>query len=85
MKRIIEWAMGSTWFKKYSAAIGGVALGMWIEATYWREIRATLEVWGIERDTWLRCLLALAAAAGLSLSVGLSAAKTRQDKAKVTP
>ena len=85
MNRILQWAIGSTAFKKANSVIGGFALGLWTSATYWREIKATLAVWGVERDTWLRCLLAVAAAAGLSLSVGLSAAKTRQDKAKVTP
>ena len=53
MIKVLQWFVQSTWFKKYAAVIGGVALGMWIEASYWRQIKGTLQAWGIERDEFL--------------------------------
>ncbi len=72
--------IGSTYFKKYSAAIGGFCLGAWFQASYWRQIRGTLEAWGCEREWYLGGLIAIAGAAGLALSQGLSMVKTRQEK-----
>jgi hypothetical protein len=80
MNKLVQWMVGSTWFKKFSGIIGGFAGGMWVSRMYWREINATLEVWGIEADEFTKALLAVATAAGIGLSVLLSVAKTKQDK-----
>jgi len=85
MKTVLQWFVQSTWFKKYSAFIGGIALGMWIEASYWRQIKATLAAWGIERDEFLDGLLFLAGAAGIAGSIGLSLAKSALAKEKNKP
>jgi uncharacterized membrane protein len=80
MNKIFAWMIGSTQFKKWSGVIGGFCLGLWVSANYWREIRATLDVWEISRDQWHGFLLAVVGASGIALSVGLSAAKKRQEK-----
>jgi len=85
MIKVLQWFVQSTWFKKYSAVIGGIALGMWIEASYWRQIKGTLQAWGIERDEFLDGLLLLAGAAGIAGSIGLSLAKSALAKGKNKP
>jgi hypothetical protein len=80
MNKLIQWMIGSTWFKKFSGIIGGFAGGMWVSRMYWREINATLEVWGIEADEFTKALLAVAMAAGIGLSVFLSVAKKKKDR-----
>jgi len=46
MNNLVQWMIGSTYFKKWSGIIGGFCAGMWAQATYWMEIRATREAWG---------------------------------------
>ena len=80
MQKILAWLITSVWFKKYAGILGGIALGMWIQANYWKQIRGTLEIWGIAADAWSQFLLAIAGAAGIVASVGLTMAKLKQDK-----
>ena len=77
MQSILAWAIQSTQFKKWSGIIGGFAAGMWCMMTYHREIRATLAVWGVDKDQWGNFLILVIGASGVAASVGLSAAKSR--------
>ncbi len=76
----LQAVFASTWYRKANSVIGGFALGLWVSANYWRQIRATLDVWGVERSTWLNLLLAIVAASGIGQSVWLSAAKQRRER-----
>ena len=78
MNRLLEWLIGSSWFKKYSAMFGGIALGMWVQATYWKQIKATLDIWGIPHDAWMKFLWAVIGAAGIAMSIGLTLVKGKQ-------
>ena len=80
MTHIIQWMVRTAWFRKASSLLAGFTTGLWVSANYWRQIRATLEVWGIERETWLRCLLLVMAAGLGGLSVSLTRANERRDK-----
>lgn len=82
MQKIIDWLIQSSYFKKYSAMIGGFALGMYCQAAFWRQIRGTLDIWGVARDEWLQFLLVIAGAAGILTSIGLTMAKNKQLQAK---
>lgn len=75
---ILDWAVQSSYFKKYSAMIGGFALGMYCQSKYWHQIRDTLDVWGVSRGEWMKFLLAVAGAAGIALSIGLTVAKNKR-------
>jgi len=81
IQRITAWMIGSTNFKKWNGIVGGFCLGLWVSSTYWRQIKATLEVWGISREHWLGFLIAVAGVCGVSLSVALSAVKKRREDA----
>ena len=80
LNKFASWMIQSPWFKKYASFLGGVATGMWIMATYWRQIADTLKIWDIERATFLKTLLLVAGAAGISVSIGLSLAKSSREK-----
>ena len=80
MNPILQWAIGSTWFKKTSGIVGGFAAGWLFSMTYWRQVKGTLEVWGIERSTLVQVLGVIVAAAGIGGSVALSLAKGRREK-----
>ena len=82
MSKLLLWAIGSTQAKKWSGVIGGFCLGLWVSGRYWREIRATLDVWGVTRDQWAGFLLAVVGACGVGLSVALSVAKKRKEQAR---
>lgn len=82
MQKILDWLIGSSWFKKYSAMIGGFVLGMYVQATYWKQIRGTLDIWGVARDEWLQFLLVIAGAAGILTSIGLTMAKNKKLQTK---
>ena len=82
MKSLLQWMIGNTWFKKNSALAGGIAAGMLFQGHCWRQIVATREAWGVERDTVEQILLAVVAASGIIGSYGLSIAKQVQDKRK---
>ena len=69
INKIIEWMNESSWFRKYNSIIGGFCAGLWVQAHYWREIKATLEAWGIPTQDYMSSLLLIASAAGISLSV----------------
>lgn len=73
----------STWFKKYSMGIGAFLLGMLFQESFWREIRQTLDVWGISRSEWHAVLLAIIGFTGVTTSVYLSARMTSLDKIEV--
>jgi len=77
-KKILDWLIASSWFKKYSAMIGGFALGMYFQAKFWHQIRATLDVWGVTHSEWMKFLLAVAGAAGIVVSVGLTMVKNQR-------
>lgn len=79
MNVLILWMENSTNFKKWNGIIGGFCLGLWVSANYWREIKGTLEVWGIDRETWLGFLFAVVGISGVLVSVGLSAAKKKRE------
>lgn len=80
LQKIYAWMIASTWFKKYSGIIGGVAVGMWFQREYWREVNATLTAWGVDGDAWNTTLLLIAGAAGISASIGLSLVKSAKIK-----
>ena len=80
MNRLLQWMVSSTQFKKWNGIVGGFCAGLWVALNYWREIKGTLEVWGIDKETWADFLLAVVGASGILLSVGLSAAKSRASK-----
>ena len=82
MNKLLQWAIGSTQAKKWSGVIGGFALGLWVSGRYWREIRSTLDVWGVSRDQWMGFLVAVMGACGVGLSVALSIAKKRKEQAE---
>jgi len=81
-RHVIAWMVNSTQFKKWNGIVGGFCLGMWVSGSYWRQIRDTLMVWGVDRDSWMSFLLAIAGASGVLVSVGLSAAKKHNEKTK---
>ena len=70
----------STQFKKWDGIVGGFCLGLWVSARYWRQIRDSLSVWGIDRNEWLGFLVAVIGACGISASVVLSIEKKRREK-----
>ena len=80
MNSILQWAIGSTWFKKTSGIVGGFAAGWLFSMTYWRQVKGTLEVWGIERSTLVQVLEVIVAAAGIGGSIGLSVAKKKRER-----
>lgn len=80
IKRILVWMAYSSAFKKWNGIVGGFCLGLWVSGRYWREIRSTLEVWGVSRDQWMGFLLAVVGACGVAASIALSEAKKRMDK-----
>jgi hypothetical protein len=80
MTKVVEWLIQNSWFKKYSAMVGGVCLGMWISANYTVQIRATLAAWGISNDQYMNILLTIIAAAGITTSIGLSVVKEQRAK-----
>jgi hypothetical protein len=67
----------STNFKKWSGIIGGFAAGLWFSMNYHREIRATLAIWGVDKDQWGNFLILVIGASGVAASVGFSMAKSR--------
>jgi len=79
-KKILDWLVASSWFKKYAALFGGFALGMWFQATYWHQIRATLDIWDVTHDEWLKFLWAVVGAAAITLSIGLTVVKNSRIK-----
>jgi len=85
LNKILDWLIASSWFKKYSAMIGGFALGMYCQARYWHQIRDTLDVWGVSRSEWLKFLLAVAGAAGIVVSIGLTVVKNQRAKKSGKP
>ena len=78
--KLLLWAIGSTHFKKWSAFFGGLATGIWFMARFHREIKATLEVWGITNTDFMAALLAVMGAAGIGMSVAASEIKRRTEK-----
>jgi len=80
MQKLLTWMIYSTQFKKWNGIVGGFCLGMLASARYWRQIRATLEVWGVSRETWIGALVAVVGVCGIGASVGLSAAKAVRQK-----
>ena len=78
--KLIQWCIRSTWFKKWSATLGGIALGMYVQASYWKQIRDTLGIWGVDRDDWMHGLLAVAGAGCVLVSVAATLTKNKQTK-----
>ena len=68
-KKILEWMIQSSWFHKYNGIIGAFCFGLWFQAHYWKEILATLNIWGISRNDYMDALLIIVAASGISISV----------------
>lgn len=77
---IVQWMIQSSWFHKYNGMIGGFCAGLWVQAKYWREIKATLEAWGIPTNDYMSFLLLIVAASGLSVSVVGTLFKSAQNK-----
>ena len=82
---VLQWMTYSTNFKKWSGVVGGFALGLWVSARYWRQIRDVLAALGIERDAYTGALLAIAGACGISVSVALSNRKAKIEAGKTDP
>ena len=80
---ILALARRSTWFKKYSMGLGSFLLGMLFQERYWREIRATLDTWGVSRDDWHTAAWAIIGVCGVATSVLLSLRMTPEDKQMV--
>lgn len=80
MNPLLQWLLNNVALRRASRWLGGVATGLWIGQTYWREIKATREVWGVDATEWANALLAVI---GASLTVGasgLAAAKRRRER-----
>ena len=80
-QRIVEWMIGSVWFKKYAGQIGAFALGLWFQARFWKQIHATLDAWGVAPGEYTKALVVVIGAAGVATSIGLSLVKAGRDKA----
>ena len=85
LSSIFEYMVSSTYFKKWSAFFGGLALGMWLQGTYWKQIVGTLGIWGVTSSQWSGFLWAVVGAAGISTSIGLSVVKSRREKNDTAP
>lgn len=79
-QKFVDWTISSTWFKKYSATFGGVALGIWLQSNYGNLIAATLTIWGIGDTAWNYSLLAVIGASALGVSIAGSLVKSSQIK-----
>jgi ABC-type dipeptide/oligopeptide/nickel transport system ATPase component len=60
--------------------IGAFLLGMLFQENFWREIRQTLDVWGISRAEWHSVLWAIVGLSGVGASIVASAVMTSKDK-----
>ena len=78
MNAALQWMVKSRAFRKASGMVGGFCAGMWVSATYWRQIKATLDVWGVSHETWMAALLGVMAAALSAGSVALTMANKRR-------
>ena len=76
--KIIQWMIETPWFRKYNSIIGGFCAGLWFQAHYWQEIKATLEAWGIPTNDYMSALLLIAGASGITISVLTSMANNKQ-------
>ena len=85
MSAILQWAIQSTWFKKYAAIVGAFCLGVYGQAMYWQKIDAIMEVLGITEDQYKHALLLIIAASGIGASIGLSLVKSAQIAKAQTP
>lgn len=77
---IIQWMIDSSWFHKYNGIIGAFCAGLWFQANYWKQIKDTLEIWGIKSDQYLDTLLIIIAASGISVSILGTIVKKRKFK-----
>jgi ABC-type Fe3+ transport system permease subunit len=80
MNGFVTWMVGSTYFKKYLGVLGGFALGYLTAMTYWRQVNATLEVWGVEREAFRSFLIAVVGATCVVGSQVLSMVKAQREK-----
>ena len=78
LQRFAQWLITSPWGKKYIGQVGAFCLGMWTMATFWKQILATCQVWGCEKSTFSYALLFIIGVTGISASIGLSVAKSKQ-------
>lgn len=79
-QKAVDWCVASTWFKKYSATFGGVALGIWLQSNYGKQIAATLNIWNVNDTAWNYGLLAVVGASALAASIAGSLVKSSQIK-----
>jgi len=84
MNAFLQWCIGSTWFKKYSAILGAFALGLYAQEIYWQKINAVLAALGITQGEFRHGLLLIIGASGVAASIGLSLVKSSQAKATGT-
>ena len=76
--KIIQWMIASPWFRKYNSVIGGFCAGLWFQAHYWKEIKSTLEAWGIPTNDYMATLLLIVAASGITISIATSVVNNKQ-------
>ena len=80
LAKLVLWFVNSAWAKKHAAIVGGFAAGMLFQATYWRQMNETLTVWGVPPGKWKAALAAVAAVAGIGISVAGTMVKGRMDR-----
>jgi hypothetical protein len=78
---LIQAVLKSKWGRRNANLIGAFLLGVWVQGTYYREIRAVLQYFGVERQEYLKYVVALAGVVLAAGGVGLSALSDRR-KAK---
>ena len=74
-------ATKSPTFRKSASVIGGFAAGLWFAGNYWRQISATLDVWGVSHSVWMKGLVAVIAASGIATSIAASASNEKRQRA----
>ena len=82
---VLQWMTYSTWAKKWSATIGGIFAGLWLDRVAGDRVAVVLMALGVSADTWQSFLLAAAGACGISVSVALSNRKAHLEAGKPDP
>ena len=78
MTPLIRWMIGSSAFRKSSGMVSAFALGVWLQASYWKQIIAVLAALGIPYDDWTSGLAAVAFAGGAVFSTVLTLANQKK-------
>ena len=78
MQAILNWMISSATFRKFSGGIGWFTVGMWTAANYHREIRGTLELWGVPHSSAMKAMVIIIGAALGTGSVALTVVNQRR-------